>query len=72
MDKEIKRIVRDLERSGFECEQTARSHIKVRREGRTRAVLPLTPGRGRAIANLRRTLIREGLLPAASGSRDGR
>ena len=64
MNSEIRRLVREIERRGFTCEQ-GRTHINVKPPGGagTIASLPLTPGRGRWRQNLRSELRRKGILP---------
>jgi hypothetical protein len=62
MHKEVKRIVRDLERNGYTVVTAGGSpHPKVKRRGKTLASLPLTPGGGRWRENLLCELRRRGI-----------
>lgn len=65
VDKEIRPIVRELVDAGYTVERAPGkgAHFIVRdSKGVKRFSLPSTPGRGRAIQNLRAALKRQGLL----------
>jgi hypothetical protein len=63
MHKVIKEMIKEIEANGYTVEQ-GRSHVLVKGKGGngTVASLPLTPGRGRAIPNLRSQLHARGVL----------
>jgi hypothetical protein len=63
MTKEIRVLVREIEDNGFHCQQ-GRTHIVVLMpdKGGRVASLPLSPGRGRWLQNLRSDLRRKGVL----------
>ena len=65
VDKELRPIVRELIDAGYEVERAPGkgAHYIVRTKAGQRVFsLPSTPGRGRAIQNLRAALKRQGLL----------
>jgi predicted RNA binding protein YcfA (HicA-like mRNA interferase family) len=63
VNKEIKELVKELTRNGYQVVLSKSSHYKVLTEdGQFVVSMPLTPGRGRAMANLRALLKRKGLL----------
>lgn len=63
MNKEIRRLIKEIEERGFTVEQ-GRTHIIVRSKDGAGAIasLPLTPGRGRWEQNLRSQLRKRGIL----------
>lgn len=71
VDKELQPLVRELEQAGYDVVRTAArgGHLVVQtKEGKKLYSLPTTPGRGRALQNLRASLKRKGLL---DGSQPG-
>lgn len=58
-DKEIKKLIKDLRKQGFEVSETG-PHHKVYKDGRRIAVLPKTPSDGRARKNILAELRRHG------------
>lgn len=64
MNKELKTIIKEITDEGYEVMRTKGGHYAVRSaRGNLIYSLPSTPGRGRAISNLRASLIRIGVLP---------
>jgi hypothetical protein len=61
--KELNALIREITQAGYAVERTRSGHYAVRGPNGNRVYsLPSTPGRGRALANLRRALIRQGVL----------
>lgn len=62
-NKEIRNIIREINDAGYEVTRSKGGHYKVvSAQGHLVFALPSTPGRGRALNNLRATLIRKGVL----------
>lgn len=67
VDKELRPLIQELTRAGYEVVRTPGKggHLIVQTtDGRRLYALPSTPGRGRALQNLRAALKRKGLLDA--------
>ncbi|NDK90787.1 hypothetical protein GYA93_14520 [Gordonia desulfuricans] len=63
MDKDTKRLLKDLQQQGFEIRTTAKSHIMVYRDGRRVTTLSGTPSDRRASLNAMAALKRAGYVP---------
>ena len=63
MHKDVRKLIREIEARGFPTNQ-GRTHIRVLNLAGTGciAVVPLTPGRGRWMLNLRSDLKKAGVL----------
>ena len=59
-DKEVKKLMKALEKQGFECEIGGSGHPKVYREGKFITSLPSTPSDWRSLKNALALLKREG------------
>ena len=51
MDKDLRKVVKELEAQGFETRVTAKGHITVTRDGRVVAVFSGTPSDWRSMRN---------------------
>jgi hypothetical protein len=61
--KDLRDLIRELEAAGWHVERTNKGHYGVsNKEGKLVYSLPGTPGRGRALQNLRAALRRKGIL----------
>lgn len=73
VDKELQPLVRELEQAGYQVVRAPGkgAHLIVQNEeGRRVYSLPSTPGRGRALQNLRAALKRKGLLDVSPDARE--
>jgi len=67
--KEIKQIIREINAAGYEVLRSKGGHYKVMtQQGHLVFSLPSTPGRGRALNNLRASLVRKGVLSKTTRS----
>lgn len=60
---EIRGLLRDLERQGFDVERSKKSHYKVFKDGRLVATLPGTPSDRRSLRNCIAVLKKHGYRP---------
>ncbi|MBE6483687.1 MAG: type II toxin-antitoxin system HicA family toxin [Actinomycetaceae bacterium] len=60
MDKEVRKLVKELEAAGFTTERTSRGHVKVYRDGTLITTLPGTPSSSRSLKNAMAYLRRAG------------
>lgn len=64
MNKDSKKLVKQLGLQGFDCQTTRRGHVQVRLDGQVVAVLAGTPGDRRSWLNALAALKRVGYQPA--------
>lgn len=64
MQKDHKKLLKRLDRQGFDCRTTRRGHVQVRRDGQVVAVLAGTPSDRRSWLNALADLKRHGFQPA--------
>ena len=62
MDKELRRVIRELGKQGFDVRVTARQHVQVLKEGRVITVLAGTPSDHRSFRNALAPLKRAGFV----------
>lgn len=69
VDRELRPIVKEIEANGYEVVKASGKggHLVVQtQDGRRLYALPSTPGRGRALQNLRAALKRQGIIGDAT------
>ncbi len=64
MNKDCKKLVKQLDLQGFDCRTTCRGHVQVRFDGQVVAVLAGTPSDRRSWLNTVADLKRVGFQPA--------
>lgn len=63
MDKDIRKLIRNLERQGFEVRYSAKGHPRVYLDGQFLTGLPGTPSDRRGVRNAMAVLKRHGYRP---------
>ena len=72
VDRELRPLIKEIKAAGYEVVRTPGKggHLIVQtKDGRRLYALPSTPGRGRALQNLRAALKRQGII--GDGALDG-
>ena len=63
MDKDLRRLIKDLEAAGYQTRVTSKGHVQVRRGSRVIAVFAGTPSDHRSWLNSLAQLKRDGYRP---------
>lgn len=63
MNKEVRKLTKELERQGFEVRRAKSNHLKVYKDGRYIATMPSTPSDQRSLKNATALLRRHGFRP---------
>lgn len=63
MDKDLRRLIKDLEAAGYQTRVTSKGHVQVRRGGQVIAVFAGTPSDHRSWPNSLARLKRDGYRP---------